>query len=242
VVANGAVFPYYCRLPSREAKARTAESTFGLITALSIPWFTGLILFAGDIALLGHKWAPAAGAVRFLAIYGLFLSLILSALQVLKAVGRSDLVFLGRGLHLALLTGILLATVRAGITVVALDQALVAGVVLILCSVALIRRASVKSAALARSIGLPVLGALGMVPVVLLLGRIPELGNDPSWTGLLVLGPLSLAVFAGILLIVMPEPMRNGWAALRGRVEFRPTQNPQLDPDLDPDQVRRRTD
>ena len=26
VVANGAIFPYYCRLPSREAKARTAES------------------------------------------------------------------------------------------------------------------------------------------------------------------------------------------------------------------------
>ena len=113
-VANGAVFPYYCRLPSREAKARTAENAFSLINAVSIPWLAGLVLFAGDIALLGSKWAPAAGAVRFLAVYAFFLSAILGNLQVLKAVGRADLVFLGRGLHLAVLTAVLIATVHAG--------------------------------------------------------------------------------------------------------------------------------
>ena len=126
VVANGAVFPYYCRLPSREAIGRASENTISLINAVSIPWFAGLVLFADDIVLLGSKWAPAAGAVRFLAIYGFFLSLILSALQVLKAAGRTDLVFAGRGLHLAVLTAVLIGTVQAGITVVALDQALVA--------------------------------------------------------------------------------------------------------------------
>ncbi len=217
MVANGAVFPYYCRLPSQEAKARAAESVFSLITAMSIPWFAGLVLFADEIALLGGKWAPAAGAVRFLALYGFFLSLILSALQVLKAVGRTDLVFVGRFLHLAILTVVLLATVRAGITVVALDQAAVACLVFLVVGVWIVRYASLRPAALGRSLGPPVLCALGMVPVVLVLSRIPGLDTVPSWTSLLTLGPLALSVFAATSLMVMRDRLRQGWAALRGR-------------------------
>jgi hypothetical protein len=151
VVANGAVFPYYCRLPTREAKARTAESTLSLINAVSIPWFAGLVLFAGDIGLLGHKWAPAVGAVRFLAVYGFFLSAILGALQILKAVGRTDLVFFGRGAHLAVLTAVLVLTVRGGITVVALDQAVVAAGIAAVTGYWTVRYASLRAAAVDRA-------------------------------------------------------------------------------------------
>lgn len=217
IVANGAAFPYYCRLPSDEAKARAAENVFSLITAMSIPWFVGLVLFANEIALLGGKWAPAAGPIRFLALYGFFLSLILSALQVLKAVDRTDLVFLGRFLHLAILTAVILATVRKGITVVALDQAIVACLVLLVTGVWIVRYASLRPAALGRSLGPPVICALGMVPVVLVLGRLPGLGTVPSWTSLLILGPLALSVFAVASLMVMRDRLRMGWAALRGR-------------------------
>ena len=217
VVANGALFPYYCRLPSREAQARTAEGAFSLITALSTPWFAGLVLFAGDIALLGHKWAPATGAIRFLAAYGLFLSLILSALDLLKAVGRADLVFFVRGLHLAVLTAVLIATVHWGITVVALDQAVVASLVAAISGLLIIRHVSLRPAALGCSVGLPMLGALGMVAVVLVLGRLLGLATTPSWASLLILGPLALVVFAVIVRVVMPGPLRKGWAALRGR-------------------------
>ncbi len=223
VVANGALFPYYCRLPSQEAKARTAESAFSLITALSIPWFTGLVLFAGDVTLLGHKWAAAIGAIRFLALYGLFLSLILSALEVLKAVGRSSLVFLARILHLAILTVVLLATVHGGITIVALDQAIVAAAIAFIAGLWCVRYASMRPAALARSVGLPVIGAVGMVVVVLLLRLVPGLAVSPSWTALLILGPLALAVFAAIERVVMPEPLHRGWAALRGQADAPPT-------------------
>jgi len=217
VVTNGAVFPYYCRLPSQEAIGRASESTIGLITAMSIPWFAGLALFANDIVLLGSKWAPAAGAVRFLAVYGFFLSLIFSALQVLKAVGRTDLVFVGRGLHLVTLTGVLIGTVQAGITVVALDQALVAAAIAVGACLWTIRYASLSLSALCRSVGLPLLGVAGMVSVVFLAGLVPGLDTGPSWISLLILGSLALAVFAGILLAVMPGPIQQGWAALRGR-------------------------
>jgi O-antigen/teichoic acid export membrane protein/SAM-dependent methyltransferase len=221
-VVNGAAFPYYCRLPSREAIGRTAENVFGLINALSIPWFAGLVLFASDITLLGHKWAPATGALRFLAVYGLFLSVILSSLQVLKAVGRSDLVLFGRGLHLAILTVVVIGTVHGGITVVALDQALVAGAVAALVGMWIVRHGSVGLTGLARSVGLPALGVVGMVAVVLLLGRIPGLHVASSMKSLLILGPLALAVFVVILLGVMGEPLRNAWVALRGGSEEAP--------------------
>ncbi|HEV2370690.1 MAG TPA: oligosaccharide flippase family protein [Streptosporangiaceae bacterium] len=217
VVANGAVFPYYCRLPSQEAKARTAETTFSLINAVSIPWFAGLILFANDITLLGHKWAPAIGPVRFLAVYAFFLGAILSALQILKAVGRTNLVFAGRAVHLAVLTAVLAVTVRAGITVVALDQAVVALAIAALTAVWTIRYASLRPREVARSFGLPLLGALGMVPVVLLLGQVPGLRSAPSWISLLVLGTAALAVFTAIILTVMPQPLRQGWSTLRDR-------------------------
>ena len=221
VVANGAVFPYYCRLPSREAIGRASESTIGLINAVIIPWFAGLVLFADHIVILGSKWAPAAGAVRFLAIYGFFLSLILSALQVLKAVGRANLVFVGRGLHLATLTAVLIGTAQAGITVVALDQALVAAGIAVVTCLWAVRYASVQLRALCRSVGLPLLGVAGMIFVVFLAGLIPGLNTSPSWISLLILGSLAMAVFAGILLAVMPGPIRKGWAALRGREPLR---------------------
>ena len=221
VVANGAVFPYYCRLPSREAIGRASESTISLINAVIIPWFAGLVLFADHIVILGSKWAPAAGAVRFLAIYGFFLSLILSALQVLKAVGRANLVFVGRGLHLATLTAVLIGTAQGGITVVALDQALVAAGIAVVTCLWAVRYASVQLRALCRSVGLPLLGVAGMISVVFLAGLIPGLNTSPSWISLLILGSLAMAVFAGILLAVMPGPIRKGWAALRGREPLR---------------------
>jgi O-antigen/teichoic acid export membrane protein len=221
VVANGAVFPYYCRLPSREAIGRASESTISLINAVIIPWFAGLILFANYIVLLGSKWAPATGAVRFLAIYGFFLSLILSALQVLKAVGRANLVFVGRGLHLAALTAVLIGTVHAGITVVALDQALVAAGIAVVTCLWTVRYASVQLPALCRSVALPLLGVAGMIFAVFLARLIPGLSKSASWPSLLLLGSLAVVVFAAILLAVMPEPIRKGWAALRGREPLR---------------------
>ncbi len=216
-VANGAAFPYYCRLPSREGVARAAENLFFLINTMSIPWFIGLVLFADEIGLLGHKWAPATGAVRLLAVYALFLSMCLGALQVLKAVGRTDLVFAGRLLHLAMLTTALILTVRRGITIVALDQAVVAGVIVLVTSLWIVRYASLRPTALARSLCMPLLCGLGMILVVILLGRFPALRASPSWTSLLILGPLAFLVFAVISLLVMPQPLRKGWAALRGR-------------------------
>ena len=144
--------------------------------------------------------------------------------------GRADLVFLVRGLHLAILTVVLIATVHGGITVVALDQAVVAVAIAAISGLWTIRYAFLRPAALGRSVGLPMMAALGMVPVVLVLGRLLGLTTTPSWTSLLILGPLALVVFAVIVWVVMPGPLRKGWAALRGRSDAGTTADLQADP------------
>jgi O-antigen/teichoic acid export membrane protein len=222
MVVNGAVFPYYCRLPSQPAKARAAENVFSLIAVLSVPWFAGLVLFANDIVILGSKWAPAAGAVRFLAVYGFVLSITLSALQVLKAAGKANLVFLGNLLHLTILATVLVATVDAGITVVALDQALVVCAIAVVYCVWIIRYGSLRLAAIVRSVGLPLLCAAGMAAVVLLANLIPAFRDIPTWGSLLALGSLSLAVFVAASRVLMPNLLSSGWAAIRGRPEGTP--------------------
>jgi hypothetical protein len=58
--------------------------------------------------------------------------------------------------------------------------------------------------------------ALAMIPVVLVLSRLPGLATVPSWTSLLILGPLALSVFAIASLMIMRDRLRKGWAALRG--------------------------
>jgi hypothetical protein len=60
-----------------------------------------------------------------------------------------------------------------------------------------------------------------MISVVFLAGLIPGVNTSPSWISLLALGVLAMAVFAGILLAVMPGPIRKGWAALRGHEPLR---------------------
>ena len=95
-----------------------------------------------------------------------------------------------------------------------------AGIAVVTCLWA-VRYASVQLRALCRSVGLPLLGVVGMISVVFLAGLIPGLNTSPSWISLLIIGSLAMAVFAGILLAVMPGPIRKGWAALRGREPLR---------------------
>ena len=66
------------------------------------------------------------------------------------------------------------------------------------------------------------LALAALVAVVLLLGRVPGLHAPPSTESLLILGPLALAVFVGIMLLVMSGPLRAAWVALRGGSEGAP--------------------
>jgi O-antigen/teichoic acid export membrane protein len=214
-VVNGAAFPYYCRLPSRQDIGRATETVSALVNAASVPLYAGLVLFANDVVLLGHKWAPAVPAIRWLAVYGLFLSVINSLQAALKAVGRPSLVLASRTLHLVVLASVLGATASYGITVVSFDQAVVALGVMVVTAVWTVRNAAVRPLGLASGLALPLLGAAAMTAVVLLGRLIPALSED-NWTGFVVLGLCSLAAFGAVIMAVMPATIRQGWTLLRG--------------------------
>ncbi len=101
----------------------------------------------------------------------------------------------------------------------ALDQALVACAIAVVYSVWIIRYGALRLAAVVRSAARPLLCALGMAAVVLLADLIPAFHDIPAWASLLTLGSLSLAVFLAASQVAMPNLLRSGWAAVRGRPE-----------------------
>jgi O-antigen/teichoic acid export membrane protein len=125
IVINGVAFPYYCRLTSRQEIGLGLIRVSGIIALATL--FTLLGLLAGHIVLLGDRWAPAAGPLRILALYGILLSLGDGALFALRALGRAGLGLGLKALHLVVAGTLIGFTASRGITVVALDQLLAAG-------------------------------------------------------------------------------------------------------------------
>lgn len=216
-VVNGAAFPYYCRLHSLEDIGQAAARVFGLVNAASVPLFAGLVLFAGDVTLLGHKWAPAVPVIRWLAVYGLLFSMINSGQAVLKAAGRPQLVLASRLLHLAALAGVLVTTASRGIAVVGMDQAAVAGAVAAVTLWWAVRYCRVAAASVVRDSVLPLVGAGAMAAAVLLGRLLPGFGTVPSLPALLVLGPAALLAYGAVVLAVMRTTVAGGWELLRAR-------------------------
>ncbi len=214
-VVNGAAFPYYCRLPSRRDIGRATETVSALVNAASVPLYAGLVLFANDVVLLGHKWAPSITAIRWLAVYGMLLSVINTFQASLKAVGRPSLVLASRSIHVVVLTLVLVATASSGIAVVSFDQAAVALGVLLITSAWTVRNAESRPVELARGLALPLLGALAMGVVVVVGKQVPALSAS-NWTSFVVLGVVSLVAFVAVVLVVMPATLRQGWSLLRG--------------------------
>jgi O-antigen/teichoic acid export membrane protein len=202
-VVTAVAFPYYCRLPSRDQIGPETARISAAIVLITVPLFTGLFLMAGHIVLLGSRWAPAAGVVRALAVYGLLLSLVDSAMASLRALGRPGLTLIGRLLHLVALATIILLTVRRGITAVGIDQALVAGGLALFC-LGLVRRESHFGISVAMPFLLPAAaGAVAMVVAFSGAQRlVPHLGNPASLPGGVVLslaGAVAYVLVAGAL-------------------------------------------
>ncbi len=216
-VVNGVAFPYYCRMGSMQKVAGAVDRVSALVNTASVPLYAGLLLFAGQVTLLGHKWAPAVGAIRLLAVYGLILSVINTGQAALKAAGTPGRVLSTRLLHLGLLTVVLVATTSYGITVVALDQALVAAIVLIVTLWWTVRYVGVDAEALLRGLVLPV-ACGGAMAAVYFAGRlIPVLSRAPSWTATIVLGLATAVAYAVVTFVLTPDVVREGWRLMRAR-------------------------
>lgn len=215
-VVNGVAFSYYCRLASRPDLVVAVRRVLLLITAAVVPLCLCLALLAGEVQLLGHRWAPAAPVIRWLAVYAAGLSVGQSCLVALAALGRTRLVLTGNLIQLGALTGLLLATVRHGIAVVGFDQAVVAWGVAGIALGWLIHEA-LSWNDVVRAFGPPILAGAAMAGVVTVMHLIPGLDRFPAWPPLIALPSVGLAAYLTVLACLVPSELRLSWATLRNR-------------------------
>ncbi|MCR1782003.1 O-antigen ligase family protein [Nocardioides carbamazepini] len=121
VVIGGAVFPQLCRLRGA-AVGESAVAATVVVQRLLVPVYTAMVVLAPLLRLLGDEWAVAVPALRWLAAYGLVLSVLEPLLVALRAVGRTADTLGLAALHVVLLVLLLGRYVERGITAVAVTQ------------------------------------------------------------------------------------------------------------------------
>ena len=195
VVCAGAAFPYLCRRRGSDLGRSATFVMTGTLTLLA-PACVGLLLFAGDLELLGDKWAPGVPVVAWLAVYAVLLSVGHLVQTSLNAAGRPAVSMGLRMLHLVLLLVTLLVVARHGIVAVAVAQVAVAAAVC-LSALLLARRhvAGFSARRLGRSLRPTAAGVAVMVAVVLAAREATGL-TPPSLLGLVLVGGAGVLAYA----------------------------------------------
>ncbi len=194
VVICGAAFAHLCRLRGPDLGSAVAEVGVTLLT-LVLPLYLGIMLLAPHLELLGTKWAPGVQPLRWLAVYGLILSIVQLTLVTLNSISRTRDTMLLNLLHVALLAVLLGWWARFGVTMVAVAQ-VVAALVMLGAAVAILRR-NVTGMVLrpyAGRLAMVGLGAAAMVTTALSLQSAFPSSRVSVW-GLLLVGSLSLAAY-----------------------------------------------
>jgi O-antigen/teichoic acid export membrane protein len=214
-VINGVAFPYYCRLPSRIAIGRALSQVTGVLSVLTVPLFTLIVLFAGSVVALGDRWGPAALSLQLLAVYGMLLSIADTALDALKAAGRPALVVMARFAQLVGLASLILLTVSHGIAVVAFDQVVMAAALMVVSVMWAKRVAGVSISGLVRSILPAVSGAAVMVAVVLVLRRVSVVSDPHDVVAVVVPAAVGIAAYAAVVFGLAHRSLRHWWNQMR---------------------------
>ena len=138
VVVCGAAFAYLCRLEGDEV-GRATDDVLVMLLGLVLPLYVGMLMLAPQLGLLGDQWTPGVPVLRWLAVYGVLVSLVQLAVIVLNAVGRTRTGLLVNLFHLALLAVLLLMMTPLGVTAVGIAQSLAAALTLAVAVVAVQR-------------------------------------------------------------------------------------------------------
>lgn len=215
VVVGGAVFPYLCRMRGNDVGRAT--EVFGAATlAVLLPMYLGMLLLAPQVELLGAKWAPAVPVLRWLAAYGLLLSMVRMCMVPLNAIGRTRDSFLFSTLHLLLLTAVLTWLTPRGVVWVSIGQVLAVVAVVALIARTVQRHVpGFRLARVARSVA-PVGAAAALMAVVTwgLQALLPW--TRVSAAGLVLVGTLAALSYVAVLLAARPDEVARGLGRLRG--------------------------
>ncbi len=214
VVCAGAAFPYLCRRRGTDLGRSSTFVMTGTLTLL-VPACVGLLLFAGDLELLGAKWAPGVPVVAWLAVYAVLLSFGHLVQTSLNAAGRPAVSMGLRLLHLVLLLLTLSVVARHGIVAVAVGQVGVAAAVC-LTALLLARRhvAGFSARRLGRSLRPTLAGVAVMVLLVLSVRQATGL-TPPSLPGLLLVGGVGVLGYATTVWLLDRDNLKEAANLLR---------------------------
>jgi O-antigen/teichoic acid export membrane protein len=181
----------------RAALTDGVAKSVALLLAITLPVCALLSLLADPLVrvVYGDKWAPAADALRWLAVLGAARVMTELGYDLLVALARSRAVLALQGLWLAGLVPAMIVGARGGIGGVAAAQAALAWLLVIPAFLVAIHRAGVPVRAVVRHVGRPALATLALVAVVVGLGRVV----DGGLLSLSILGSTGTVVAFGLL-------------------------------------------
>lgn len=194
LVVATTLFVLLCRAAdgaAADAVLRYARAVLLLIT----PLLLGLALFAPAIVLLGDEWSGAVEPLRWLALFCLLTSVVTLAVNGLKGVGRPGPAFAVSGLHLGVLTVLLVLVASDGVDAVSVARVAAAGLSAALGWWWLSRSARVPTSAALGLLLLPALGGAAMTLVAVVLPFAVSGGEVVTWLGVVPQGLLTLAAY-----------------------------------------------
>ncbi|WP_045303753.1 oligosaccharide flippase family protein [Saccharothrix sp. ST-888] len=197
---------------SREALADAFGRGLGVLMAAAVPPCVLLATLAEPAVetIYGGRWAPAAGALRFLALLGLLRIAYELAYDCLAAAGRRSSLIAVQGWWLAaLVPALLVGADRWGITGVGAGHLVVAALLVAPAFGWAMRRAGVSGAVVLRACARPFGGGLLMAAVSLL---VHHWSGGTRW-GMFAAGAAALAVYVPVVL-PMRRLLRSGGAAV----------------------------
>jgi PST family polysaccharide transporter len=198
LVVASTLFALLCRVEgpaSADAVMRYTRTVLVLLT----PLVAGLALFAPAVTLLGDEWRDGVEALRWLALFCLFTSVVTLTVFGLKGIGLPRRAFAVSGLHLGVLTGLLLAVAGRGLDAVSVARVAAASAAAALGWWWLARGVGVSPWRLSSLLRLPLLGTLAMTVVAVALPFSVAGRGEVTW---LAAAPQGLATLVAYVIAV----------------------------------------
>jgi PST family polysaccharide transporter len=200
MVLSGVAFPVFSQLHRRGKLTELQQSitsVLGVSAAVVMGLYSVVFAVADQIVLLGTKWTDSVVPLQILCIFGIFMSLNLTFLDALRAMGHKGRYFWAQTAHLTVLLGSLITlTMLDGIQGTAWAQAGSACFVTVLATTLTCRIAGLPIRAVIGAVQAP--AAATALVVAATLGML-ERGRDASLlTALLIAASAALLYTAAL--------------------------------------------
>ena len=212
VVAGQVLFPAFAAV-DRDAlhQAFLASLRYAAMVALPLAAFMFVLAEPLILAAFGDQWLDAVGVMQLFVLYALASPITLVCGTVFKARGKGGLLLRIAIFQVLLIVPAVALVVDEGIEAVAICQAALAGVVLVVQLVLAMRMLGVRLPAVLRSLWPPVVAAAALGAAVWGV----DLVVGGTWAVLLAAAPVGAVVYGALLWLLARESLRRLMGTVR---------------------------